>query len=48
MDALVEVWHEIQDAVQERRKLHDGVNMAHLAADKRVIGCTTSGAAKYR
>jgi hypothetical protein len=41
-------WTRLEDALAERRKLQDVVKMRHIAANKRVVGCTTSGAAKYR
>ena len=46
--ALMGHWSELEAAVAEKRKLLDVVQMRHLAQGMHVIGCTTSGAAKYR
>ena len=48
VQALMGSWSELEDVMAEKRRLLDTVQMRHIAQGKIVVGCTTSGAAKYR
>lgn len=42
------VWQALLNTVQEQQKLLDVVQVRDLSQSKILVGCTTSGAAKYR
>lgn len=48
MQQLHSVWQQLEGAVAERAALNDKVKVRNLAENKQLVGCTTSGAAKYR
>lgn len=48
MQQIHEVWGKLDAATAERSELNNKVKVRGLAASKRLVGCTTSGAAKYR
>ena len=41
-------WQALLGSIQERQKLFDVVQVRDLSSSKVLVGCTTSGAAKYR
>lgn len=42
------VWQALLGSIQERSKLFDVVQVRDISDSKILVGCTTSGAAKYR
>ena len=42
------VWQALLGSIQERSKLFDVVQVRDISESKILVGCTTSGAAKYR
>lgn len=48
LEQMHDVWSKLEAAVVERSEINDSVKVRGLAASKLLVGCTTSGAAKYR
>lgn len=45
---MYDVWERLLASIDERKQLLDVVDVRDLAQSRILVGCTTSGAAKYR